>query len=288
MKKRKNRSDAAPASIMIGPVALWLGFFIMIPLIYVLVISFCSLDNNYNISFEFTLENYKRLLDVNYMEIYGQSLIIAAMTTVICILLAYPFTMIIARTASKYKVFFYMLVIVPFWTNSLIRIYGWKTFLSSSGWLNTTLMDLHIIKEPIEFLYNRGTTIFGMVYCLFPFMVLPLYTVIEKLDKNLLEASADLGAGKIRTLFKVILPLTVGGIFSGSIMVFIPTLGYFFVSDILGGGNTDMVGNLIERQFQSGNNWTLGAALSIVLIVVTLLLVKLYQKCGGKMENLGV
>lgn len=288
MECKKRRTNIVPATVMIGPVALWLGFFIMIPLIYVLVISFCNLDQNYNIVFQFTMDNYERLLDKNYIGIYGQSIIIAAMTTMICILLAYPFTLIIARTKSKHKVIFYMLVIVPFWTNSLIRIYGWKTFLSSSGWLNSALINLNLIDEPIQFLYNKGTTIFGMVYCLFPFMVLPLYTVLEKLDENLLEASADLGGGKKDTLLKIIIPLSISGVFSGSIMVFIPTLGYFFVSDILGGGNSDMIGNLIERQFQSGNNWTLGAALSIVLIFVTLALVKLYQKCGGEMENLGM
>ena len=127
-----------------------------------------------------------------------------------------------------------------------------------------------------------------MVYCLIPFMILPLYTSIEKLDVTLLEASSDLGAGSMKTFVNVILPLTSGGIFSGSLMVFIPCLGYFFVSDILGGGNSDVIGNLIERQFQGGNNWPLGAALSIVLIVVTLALVKVYQKLGGDMDALGV
>lgn len=183
----------------------------------------------------------------------------------------------------------YMLVIIPFWTNSLIRIYGWRTFLGTNGLLNTMLQNLHIINEPLELLFNVSATVLGMVYCLFPFMVLPLYTVIEKIrQKNLLEASSDLGARGFTTFFKVILPLTAGGIFSGSIMVFIPTNGLFFVSDILGGGNTDIIGNLIERQFQSGNNWPLGSALSIILIAITLLLVKLYQKCGGDMESLGM
>ena len=181
-----------------------------------------------------------------------------------------------------------MLVIIPFWTNSLIRIYGWRSLLGTNGWINTFLMNLHLISEPIDFLYKQGTTIFGTVYCLFPFMVLPLYTAIEKLDGSFLEASADLGAKGPKTFFNVILPLTSGGIFSGSIMVFIPCLGYFFVADILGGGNSDVIGNLVERQFQSGNNWPLGAALSIILILVTLILVKIYQKLGGDMDSLGV
>ena len=277
-----------PVVTMVGPVTLWLGFFIAITLLYVVVMSFCSIDQYYNIQYQFTLENYRRLFDPNYVQIYGQSILIAAITTILCILLGYPFAFWIARTTSKKKALLYMLVIIPFWTNSLIRIYGWRTFLGTNGWLNQFLQLVHITSGPVEFLFNRGTTILGMVYCLIPYMILPLYTAIEKLDTSLLEASADLGAQGPSTMFRIILPLTASGIFSGSIMVFIPCLGYFFVADILGGGNSDVIGNLIERQFQSGNNWPLGAALSIILIVITLLLVQLYQKCGGDMESLGV
>ncbi len=235
--------------------------------------SFCSIDEYYNVVFKFSAENYARLLNADYLKIYGQSLVVAFITTVLCILVGYPFSYLIARTKSKRKTLLYMLVIIPFWTNSLIRIYGWRTFLGTNGWLNELLQFLHLTGEPVDFLFQQGTTVLGMVYCLIPFMILPLYTAIEKLDGNLLEASADLGARPFATFFQVILPLTSSGIFSGSIMVFIPCLGYFFVADILGGGNSDVIGNLIERQFQSGNNWPLGAALSIILIVVTLVLV---------------
>ena len=225
---------------------------------------------------------------LGFLKIYGQSLLIAFITTLICVLIGYPFSYVIARTKSKKRQLFYMLVIIPFWTNSLIRIYGWRTFLGSSGWLNKLLMAIGLATEPIDLLYKMGTTVLGMVYCFIPFMVLPLYTAIEKLDTSLLEASSDLGARPVKTLFEVILPLTSSGIFSGCIMVFIPCLGYFFVSNILGGGNTDMIGNLIERQFKSANNWPLGAALSIILIIVTLILVRIYQKLGGDMDSLGV
>ena len=282
------RSNTLPAVVMTGPMTLLLILLVAVPLIYVGVMSFCSIDQYYNVVFQFTTKNYARLVSLDYMKIYGQSLLIAFVTTVICILIGYPFSWLIARTKSKYKKILYMLVIVPFWTNSLIRVYGWRTFLGTNGWLNTALQFLHLTDGPLDFLYNRGTTILGMVYCLLPFMILPLYTSIEKLDQSLLEASADLGAKKAATFVEVVLPLTAGGIFSGSIMIFIPCLGYFFISDILGGGNSDVIGNLIERQFQSGNNWPLGAALSIVLIVITLILVKLYQRMGGSMENLGV
>lgn len=286
--KHSLRANTIPAITMVGPITLWLLFLVAIPLVYVLVMSFCSIDEFYNVSYKFTLDNYKRLFDKNYLQIYAQSLFIAVFTTAICILLGYPFAYFIARTVSRRKAILYMLVIVPFWTNSLIRIYGWRSFLGTNGWLNTILMKLNLINTPVEFLYNRGTILLGMVYCLFPFMVIPLYTAIEKLDQNLIEASKDLGARGIYTFFRVILPLTISGVFAGSIMVFIPCLGFFFVADILGGGNSDVIGNLIERQFQSGNNWPLGAALSIILILLTLLLVRIYQKLGGDMESLGV
>ena len=282
------RSNTLPAVVTTGPMTLLLVLLVAVPLIYVGVMSFCSIDQYYNVVFQFTTENYARLASADYMKIYGQYLLIAFVTTVICILVGYPFSWLIARTKNRYKKILYMLVIVPFWTNSLIRVYGWRTFLGTNGWLNTALQFLHLTDGPLDFLYNRGTTILGMVYCLLPFMILPLYTSIEKLDQSLLEASADLGAKRAKTFLEVVLPLTSGGIFSGSIMIFIPCLGYFFISDILGGGNSDVIGNLIERQFQSGNNWPLGAALSIVLIVITLILVKLYQRMGGSMESLGV
>lgn len=286
--KHEFRANTLPALLMVGPVTLIMILLIAVPLIYVAVMSFCSIDEYYNVTFKLTLDNYIRLVNTDYLKIYAQSLGIAVVTTILCILIGYPFSYWIARTKSKKKKILYMLVIIPFWTNSLIRIYGWRTFLGTSGWLNSVLMGLHIVKEPVDFLYQTGTTILGMVYCLIPFMILPLYTAIEKLDSSLLEASSDLGAKPVSTFFEVILPLTSSGIFSGSLMVFIPCLGYFFVSDILGGGNSDMIGNLIERQFQSGNNWPLGAALSIILIIVTLILVKLYQKLGGDMDSLGV
>ena len=286
--KHEFRANTLPALITVGPVTLIMVLLIAVPLIYVAVMSFCSIDEFYNVTFKFTLQNYVRLANVDYLKIYAQSIAIALITTIICILVGYPFSYIIARTKSRKKKILYMLVIIPFWTNSLIRIYGWRNFLGSSGLLNGLLMKIGLVSQPVDFLYKQGTTILGMVYCLIPFMILPLYTAIEKLDDSLLEASSDLGARPVSTFFEVILPLTSSGIFSGSLMVFIPCLGYFFVSDILGGGNSDVIGNLIERQFQSGNNWPLGAALSIILIVVTLILVKIYQKLGGDMESLGV
>ena len=186
MEKKKSkhefRGNTLPALVTVGPVTLLLLGLVLAPLIFVLVMSFCSTDEFYNVVYRFTAENYSKLVSPDYMKIYGQSLLIAFLTTVVCILLGYPFSYIIARTKNKKKKLLYMLVIIPFWTNSLIRIYGWRTFLGNSGWLNSLLLKLQIVSEPVDFLYKTGTTVLGMVYCLIPFMILPLYTAIEKVE----------------------------------------------------------------------------------------------------------
>lgn len=287
-RRHQLRSNTIPALITVGPTALWLLVLVAVPLVYVLVLSFCSIDQYYNIVFSFTTENYARLLDPTYLQIYAQSLVIAGAATLICLALGYPFAYLISRTFRSKKTLLYMMVIIPFWTSSLICIYGWRTFLGTTGPLNTFLEAVGLISEPLDLLYTQGSTIFGMAYSMFPYMVLPLYAAIEKVDQAQIEASCDLGARFIPTLLRVVAPQTVSGIFSGCIMVFIPSLGAFFVSDIMGGGNTNVIGNLIQRQFQSGNNWPLGAALSIVLIIITLVLVKLYQRVGGNLDDLGV
>lgn len=287
-RRRRFRSNTLPALVTVGPVTLWLLAFIAVPLLYILIMGFCSTDQYYNVVYSFTLDNFQAMLDPEYLKIYGQSILIAAISTVICLVLAYPFSYLISRTFKSKKTLLYMMIIIPFWTNSLVRIYGWRTFLSATGQLNTFLMAIGATGEPIQFLYNQACTVFGMAYDMFPFMVLPLYAAIEKLDESQIEASFDLGANMLTTIFKVVIPQTMSGIFSGCIMVFIPSLGAFYISDILGGGNADVIGNLIQRQFQSANDWPLGAALSILLIAITLLLVKIYQKAGGDMESLGV
>ena len=162
MTKKRFREKTLPAAVMVGPVTLWLILLVAVPLIYILVMSFCSIDQYYNVTFHFTVDNYRHLIDASYIKIYVQSLVIALLTTLICIVVAYPFTYIIARTKSRFKSLLYMLVIIPFWTNSLIRIYGWKSFLGTTGWLNSILMKLHIISQPLDLLFKQGTTVFGM------------------------------------------------------------------------------------------------------------------------------
>lgn len=285
MNKMRRRGVLLPALVTVSPVTLWMILLIGIPLLYVLFLSFMTTDG-YSVVYQFNVGNYTKLLDPTYLKIYFNSFLIAFFTTALCILLGYPFAYKMARAKGSKKVFMMIFLMIPFWTNSLIRLYGWRTLLGKSGFFNAALQAVGILKEPAEFMYTRGAVLLGMVYILFPFMVLPLFAAIEKLDWSLLEASGDLGAKRVRTFLKITLPLTSSGIFAGSIMVFIPTLGYFFVSDIMGGGNQQLIGNLIKTQFNAGNNWPLGSALSIGLIVLTLILVGLYKRSGGKMEDL--
>ena len=274
-----------PTLVMVGPIVIWLALFIVIPLIYVFAISFMNRGLYSGVVMEFTLDNYIQLLDLEYLNIFWKSILLAVETSVICLLLGYPFAMIMARADKRMKPAMMLLIMLPFWTNSLIRTYGWNTLLRSEGIINNLLLRLGLIQKPLELLYTDGAVLLGMVYTLFPFMVLPLYSSIEKLDPSLMEAAGDLGARRVRSFLRVMLPLTAPGIFAGTIQVFIPTLGYFFISDMMGGGKTMYIGNLIKNQFLSARNWPLGAALSILLILLTLLLMKLYSRVG-KMEDM--
>lgn len=280
-------SRTLPMLIMVSPVTLWMILLIAVPLVYVLFISFCTTDpSSHNIVLQFSLNNYAQLFDPLYLGIYANSLIIATVSTIICILLGYPFAYSMASASRVKKTVMMMLLMLPFWTNSLIRIYGWRTILGTSGVFNSILKAVGLIQQPLDLLYTPGAIILGMVYTLFPFMVLPIFTSIDKLDRTLLEAASDLGARRWRAFIHVTLPLTASGIFAGTIMVFIPVLGFFFVADLMGGGTQQMIGNLIERQFKEAYNWPLGAALSIVLIVLTVVIVRVYTRANGDMKNL--
>ena len=286
-KGRRMRSKTIPILAMISPVTAWLVLLIAIPLLYVLAVSFCSTDSNHNIVLLFSLKNYEKLFDETLLETYMNSLIIAFLATLFCVLIGYPFAYIMALSNPLKKTMMMVFLLLPFWTNSVIRLYGWRTLLGTNGYINSILLQTGIISQPLTMLYTRGAVVLGMVYTLLPFMVMPIHTVIDKLDRSLLEAASDLGAKPAARFLNVTLPLTAPGIFAGVIMVFIPALGYFFVSDILGGGKSQLIGNVIERQFKEAFNWPFGAALSIILIIITLLLVGIYTKTGGSVEDLG-
>lgn len=278
MGKLKDR--LAPMA-MIGPTTFWLMLFLVIPLALVVGISFLTRSGYGGVEMAFSLEAYKQLFSSEYARIFGVSFRLSLETTVICLLIGYPFAYVIANSPKKVKPFLVLLLMLPFWINSMIRIYGWNTLLRSSGIINQVLLNLGIIKIPLEMLYTDGAVLLGMVYDLLPFTVLPIYTSIEKLDPSLLEAASDLGAGKAHRFVRVILPLTMPGIFAGSIQTFIPSLGLFYISDMMGGAKTMYIGNLIKNQFMSARNWPMGAALAIVLILVTLVIMKLYTRVGS-------
>ncbi|WP_261486316.1 ABC transporter permease [Acididesulfobacillus acetoxydans] len=274
-------SRLAPLILMVSPAILWLLLFVVAPLVYVLVISFLKRGTYGGVVASFNFHNYLRICDPLYLNIYILSVIIAAGTTMLCLLIGYPFAYIIAKANPRNKNILLTLVMLPFWTNSLIRTYGWIILLRTDGTFNTLLTCVHLISHPIQMLYTNGAVMLGMVYTLFPFMVLPLYSSIEKLDHSLLEAASDLGAEPWRAFLRITLPLTVPGIFAGCIQVFVPTLGYFFISDLLGGGNSMLVGSLIRNQFLAARDWPFGAALSILLIAFTIAVIRIYNHFSG-------
>lgn len=282
-KKRIN----LPLITMVGPVSFWMILFVAIPFIYIFAISFMNKGTYGGVVLGFTLENIKQVFNPLYLKIFGESIIVAGATTILCILIGYPFTYFVAQKTTINKTVFMAMVAVPFLVSSLIRLFSLINLLRKDGIINSFLLKVGLINEPLQLVYNTTGVMIGLVYMLLPFMILPLYSSIEKLDKSLLEACSDLGAKPVTTFCRVTLPLTMPGIFAGTILVFIPSLGLFFVTDLLGGSKIQLVGNIIRNQFITARNWPLGGALSIFLILVTLLFVWLYQKSGGNMDDLG-
>ncbi len=273
----------------ITPTVIWLLAFLFIPLVLVLLVSFMKRGVYGGIDYTFTFGNYLQFFDTLYLKVFFTSILVATITTLACVIFGYPFAYIIARSPLKYRTFLLFLVIVPFWTNSLIRTYAWIILLRTEGVINTVLMHIGLISEPLQLLYNQGAVLVGLIYTLFPFMILPLYASIEKLDKALLEAASDLGAKPWQSFFRITLPLTMPGIVAGSLLVFIPTLGLFFIPDLMGGAKTMMIGNLIKNQFLTARNWPFGSAVSIILMLITLIMIAIYMRIsGGKKDDTGV
>lgn len=274
-----------PLYVMLGPTFLWMLVFVLIPLCNVIEISFLTRNPSGGVDFQFSVDSYASMFKRDFMLIMYRSFALSLQTAILCLLIGYPFAYVIANIPRDYRKYFVLLIMLPFWINSVIRIYGWTTLLRTEGVINTVLLTLGIISKPLEMLFTDGATLLGMVYELLPFAVLPLYASIEKLDVSLLEAARDLGATKARTFLRVIFPLTAPGIFAASIQTFVPSLGLFYISEMMGGGSTMYIGNLIKNQFLSARNWPLGAALSMFLIIITLILLKLYTKVG-KLEDM--
>lgn len=285
-KMRKIGGHKKAGIVMVTPIAIWLLIFLFVPVAYVLLVSFMTRGIYGNVVFQFTLENYSMIFSNTYFKIVLNSLKIALLGTTLCILIAYPVAYYMAKHTEKAGLLILM-IMLPFCTSSLVRNYSWIVLLNTSGVVNSFLLKTGLIVKPIEFLYNDAMVMVGLIYAFMPFAVLPIYSSIEKMDWALVEAAKDLGAKPRQVFRKVILPMTSPGIFAAILQVFIPSLGIYFISDLLGGGNSMMIGNLIRNQFLQSNNWPFGAALSIVLILVTLLILFVYTKVGGDIEDLG-
>jgi len=270
MKTKISKNTISKYLTTIMPELLWMVVFFVVPLLFIVVVSFSTRGEIGNIVYNFTLGNYLRLLDPLYVDIFLKSILIAIYTTLLCLILGYPFAFIITTVNKKFKPLLLLLIILPFWTNSLVRTYAMIVLLRTEGIINTVLLHFHIINVPLNLMYNNIAVMIGMIYMMFPFMVLPLYTSIEKLDKRILDAASDLGASPLYKFLKITLPLTMGGIVSGCILVFIPTLGLFFITDLMGGSKVILMSNLIKNQFLTARDWPFGSAISVILIIVML------------------
>jgi len=266
----------------IGPVSLWILLFVIAPLGFIIYFSFLTTGPYGEIIHTFTLENYRTAMKGAYAVIFLRSLIFAFATNAICLLIGYPVAYWIARYGGKWESFLLMLIVLPSWTCYLIRLYALKTLVGHTGLINTALLNLGLISSPLEILYTPYAVVLGLVYSWLPFMILPIYASLRDLDPSLLEASADLGATPFRTFFTVTLPLTKGGIFAGTILVLIPSLGEWLVPLLLGGAKVMMVGSLVEHHFIKLGNIPMGSSLAAALTAMILLAVYLSFKLGGE------
>ncbi len=269
---KKMRTENA----VIGIVSGWLLIFGVIPILLLVTTSFLTQDATGFFSFSFSLASYKQILDPGYIDVVLRSLKLAAATTLSCLIIGYPFAWFTARMPKNRRVVILILLMIPFWTNSLVRTYAIRMVLGTNGLLNKTLLATGLIDTPLRLLYTDTAVILGLFYLMLPFMILPLYSNLEKLDYRLVEAARDLGAGFVQIFRKVIIPLSLPGIFAGCIMVFVPTMGLFYVATLLGGARQLLVGNLIQQQFLNARNWPLGSATSVVLILLMALMLAGY------------
>ncbi|GAB2921165.1 ABC transporter permease [Nonomuraea fastidiosa] len=266
----RSRGRRLGAFVFLTPGLTYLLVLLLVPLALVLSYTVFQRGRFGGVVYEFTTENFSRLLDPLYFDVVVQSLKIAVLTTVIALLIGYPTAYLIAQLPRKWKTIALVAVVLPFWTNFIIRVYAWIILLSGPGLINSALNVFGI--EPLELLYNDGAIVTGLLYSYLPLMVLPLYAAIERLDPQLREASANLGASAFTTFRKVTLPLTLPGVLTGSMFVFVPSLGNFVIPELLGGSKSIMVGNLIRQQFLTARDWPFGSTLALAVIAVLIVL----------------
>ncbi len=274
--------------LLLAPIYVFTLLFVGLPILYMFLLSFLNRAEVWGVDFTFTLENYKRILEPLYLDMFRESFQLAILSTVLVTLLGYPYGYFMAKMNAVWKKRMMLLIMIPFWTSSLIRLYGWIIMFRSNGVLDKILMGLHITEKPLKLLYTYPAVVVGMVYALLPFMILAVYSSAEKMDWTLVEAARDLGASSIKAFWTVTFKLTLPGLLSGVVLTFIPSMGLFFIADILGGNKIVLVGSVIQEQLTKGRNLPFAAALSAVLLVLTSLMIRLYRKVTGTTELEGL
>ena len=270
----------------IGLITVWLALFVFMPNVLVLITSVLTRDTVDTVALPFNVENYVRTLDILYLQVLLDSLGMSLLAMVVCLLIGYPFAMCIAQLPKRWQPILLFLVILPFWTNSLVRTYALQFILGNKGLINNLLLWVGVIEKPLQLLYTKFAVVLGLSYILLPFMVLPLFSALEKLDVRLLHAAKDLGAGAFHRFWRITVPLTSPGIVAGCLMVLLPAMGMFYISDLLGGKNL-LLGNVIKTQFLNTRDWPFGSALSVLLIVLLGLMLWLYFRAAKFVSRQG-
>lgn len=283
-RKRKRSLEALTAL----PLYIFTLVFVAGPIIYMVALSFMSRAETWGVVPDFTAENYKAILEPVYLGTFWESIKLAFISTVLVIAIGYPFGYFMAKLTAKWKKRTMLLLMIPFWTSSLIRLYGWIIIFRAGGVFDKFLMSLHITDEPLKLLYTYPAVVVGMVYALLPFMIFSVYSSAEKLDFSLVEAARDLGASPFKAFITVSFKLTLPGLLSGVVLTFVPSMGLFFIADILGGNKVVLVGNLIQEQLMKTRNWPFAAALSVALLLLTSLFIFLYRKISGVKDLEGI
>jgi spermidine/putrescine transport system permease protein len=285
VRDAEGRRALVGRAVFAGPGLLYITLFMTIPLLIIASYTVLTRGRFGGVQTEFTLDNFAKALEPTYVSVLGNSLLIASITTVLALLLGYPTAYAIARLPRRWRTVALVMVVLPFWSNFLIRTYAWIVLLNSEGPINRALVDIGVIGAPLDLLYNRGAVVVGLLYAYLPLMILPIYASIERLDPQLQEAARNLGAGRARTFADVTLPLTLPGTMIGAIFVFVPSMGNFIVPELLGGGKTVMVGNLIRDQFLEARNWPFGAVLALSVVAFLVILFALQAAIGRRING---
>lgn len=268
---------------LVIPYIMWITLFLVVPMLLIVYYAFSSPDMNEVVQIKFTLDHFKKFFDPVFVAVLIQSLKIAGITTVISLLIGYPLAFMISRLKERMQTLMILLITIPMWINMLIRTYAWISLLSDVGLINTFLAKFGL--GPVKMLYTDFAVILGMVYNFLPFMILQIYTVLNRMDESLIEASYDLGANRVETFFRVVFPLSLSGVISGITLVFLPAVSTFVIPQFLGGGSYVLIGNLIENQFVQVGNWNFGSAVSLIMAVIIMLSMHLAQRFDQDVQN---